>query len=285
VYRDPGEDPISFGDIFESDHLIDVYAARDARALGGGPMDRRAAKKIAEQNNREFTDRQSEQVPLYTPAMEQHPDKSHALAHGSNMKLSGPNRAILLADSCAVDTALAVGRDGRRKRGRLLFAPVVLATTEDVERLTDMAVFGRFPLAACELFDHGAIAELRYCFNVDVAEVNGCDRILALKDEAAEELEVAWGACTLRRGPLATARNVERLEGVIGQRGDAVELEGLAESIGQVVDVGWRIEGGLDGAAEASLSPETVDQLTSALSSLEDAVRDAQQRLGKVKPN
>lgn len=284
VYRDPGEDPISFGDIFESEHLIDVYAARDTRALGGGPMPRKAAEKVAKQMNRELTDIGSELIPVYTPAMVQHGDKYHALARGSNMKLPEPNRAILLADSCAVDTALVVGRDGRRKRGRLLFAPVVAVSREDVERLLDMPVFGRFPMLPCDVFPDGAIAELRYCFNVDVTEVNHRDRILAMDVEAAEDLEVAWCAYALRRGPLSTQRNVERLAAIVSERSDAAEIEGLAEAIGHAIDVGWLVEGRLDTASEKPpLTAEAIDELSEALGSLERAAREAKQEIEKAK--
>jgi len=296
VYRDPDED-ISFGDIFESEHLIDVYAAGDTRALGGGPMPRGAAERLARQVNRdlkdaasellpvyspaiELTDAGAELLPVYSPALDQHADKHHALAHGSNMKLAAPNRAILLTDSCAVDTALVVGRSRRRKRGRLLFAPVVPATAGDVERLTDEPVFGRFPLAPCEAFGYGAIAELRHCFNVDVAEVRATDRILALTDEAAEDLEVAWAAQTLRRGPLATERNAERLTGRLLERGYG-DPQMLAESVGEAIDLGWLLESKLDAVTDDSIevTDETIEELDAVLSSLESAVRKARERL------
>jgi len=296
VYRDPGDD-ISFGDVFESEHLIDVYAAGDTGALGGGPMPRGAAERLAKQVNRnlkdtgsellpvyspvlELTDADAESLPVYSPALDQHADKHHALAHGSNMKLEAPNRAILLTDSCAVDTALVVGRRGRRKRGRLLFAPVVPATAEDIDRLGDEPVFGRFPLAACEAFGHGAIAELRYCFNVDVAEVRTTDRILALNDEAAEDLEVAWAAQTLRRGPLSTERNAERLTERLIERGHG-GAQSLAESLGEAIDLGWLLESKLDAASDKSieLTSDLIEEVDAVLLSLESAARKARERL------
>jgi len=296
VYRDPGEE-ISFGDIFESDHLIDVYAAGDTRALGGGPMPRGGAERLAAAVNRELsdaesellpvyspklvlTDTDSELLPVYSPTVDQHADKHHALAHASNMKLQAPTRAILLTDSCAVDTALVVGRSRRRKRGRLLFAPVVPAAEGDVERLTDMPTFGRFPLAACDTFEHGAIAELRYCFNVDVAELRADDRILALTDDATEDLEVAWAAQTLRRGPLATERNAERLTERL-QTLSYGDPQGTAEAISQAVDVAWLLESHLDAASDAAseLTSETIQNLDAVLRRLEDAACEARRRL------
>lgn len=52
VYRDPGEDPISFGDIFEGEHLIDVYAKLETRPLGGGDTPRITTERILKKFNR-----------------------------------------------------------------------------------------------------------------------------------------------------------------------------------------------------------------------------------------
>lgn len=297
MYRDLDED-ISFGDIFEGEHFIDVYAAGDTRPLGGGPMPREAAERLAKQVNRpvldpegellavyspafELADTDSSAIPVFSPAIDQHADKRHALAHGSNMKLEAPTRAILLTDSCAADTLLvAGGRSGRRKRGRLLFAPVVPAKANDVERLMEVPLFGRFPLPACAYFEEGAIAELRYCFNVDVSEVDAGDRILALDDETAEELEVAWAAQTLRRGPLATERNVDRLAGRLTAAGHG-DVENTAEAIGEVANVAWRLESELDAVSDAAteLAPEMIEALDAVLHRLEEAARQARERL------
>jgi len=281
VYQAPGE-RISFGDIFESEYLIDIHVGREARALGGGPMPRKAAEKIAKHNNFDLTDAGA-MIPVYTPAMAQHPNDFAVLGRGSNMKLDAPNRAILITDSCAADTALVVDREGRRKRGRLQFAPVVPAEEGDVARLTDQPVFGRFPLESCEVFEHGAVAELRYCFMVDVRDVNDADRILALDAEAAEELEVGCAASGLRRGPLVTERNVEELERLIADEGDPSKLEGLAEMLGEVLNIAWRIEGVVDAAAE-SLTPEKRDRLAADLRELGEAARLAHERLLRAKP-
>ncbi len=284
MYRDPGDNPISFGDIFESVHLIDIHVGSDASALGGGPMPRRAAERIAEHNNLELTD-SGDMIPVYTPAMKQHPEKFHVLGRGSTMKLDAPIRAILLTDSCAVDTALTVDRRGRRAQGRLLFAPVVLTDDAHLKRLIEKPVFGRFPLPKAEIFD-GAIAELNRCFMVDVRDVSLDDRILGLTEEASEELEVAWNAYALRRGPLVTERNVAKLASIIaGGSSDPSEPDGPAEMIGEALNVAWRLEGGsLRAAAESQqLDTETIDQLIADLVELEAATRKARERLSRVR--
>lgn len=280
VFEEPDE-RISFGDIFESDHLIDIYVGSDARALGGGPMPRAAAERIAAHYNLGLTD-DADMLAVYTPAMEQHPDAFAVLGRGSSMKIEGPNRAILLTDSCAVDTALVVDRRGRRKHGRLLFAPIVPAAKGDVERLTKQPVFGRFPLEGCQHFEHGAIAELRYAFMVDARAVNVDHRILGLDDETAEDLEVALMAYALRRGPLATERNVERLAQIITQSNSS-DLERFAEMVGEVLNISWRLEGALDSAAATSpLDAEKLGRLAADLKALEEAARAAHERLGQT---
>lgn len=284
VYREPDE-RISFGDIFESECLIDVYVAGDTRALGGGPMNRKAAEKIAKHNNLELTDH-GDTLAVYTPAMKQHPDRFHVLGRGSNMKHESPNRAILLSDSCAADTALAVDRKGRRRHGRLLFAPVISAADDnEVERLLMPPVFGRFPLAKCTVFEHGAVAELRYCFMVDVQDVRADARILALTNEAAEDLEVAWSAYALRRGPLTTERNVEKLATIVAGDSDS-RIGGLPELIGEAINIAWRLEGDLADVAEtASLDHEKVAQLASDLREMAEAARTAHERLASARPD
>lgn len=279
VYREPGE-RISFGDIFQSQHLIDVHVGESTSALGGGPMDRRVAERIAKQNNLALTDLHSESILVYTPAMKQHKDRHDVLGRGSNMKLDAPNRAILLTDSCAVDTALVVGRDGRRKRGRLLFAPIVPAGDADVSRLTEKPVWGRFPLPRL-MNDESAVAELRYCFMVDVRDVHDDQRISSLDGETAEELEVAWNAYALRRGPLATARNADKVAAILAD--DAHDSEPAA-MIEDALNIAWRLEGSLSSVAETSESDtDELDQLITDLKRLEETARAAHESLSQAR--
>ena len=280
VYTTPAE-RISFGDIFQSDHLIDVHVGAEARALGGKPLQRTTVAKIARGNNLELID-SGDPLPVLSPAMSQHPDSFAVLARGSNMKHPGPNRAILLADSCAADTALVVDRQGRRSRGRLLFAPVVVpGPDDDIERLADQPVFGRFPLAKLDaVFPDGAIVELRYCFMADVRDIHAVDRILALTKVAAEDLEVAWSAVALRRGPLATGHVLRKLAEITD--GDPPASERPARMLKDVMNVAWRIEGGslADAAESPALDPDKVARLIADLEDLENAARAARDALG-----
>jgi hypothetical protein len=283
VYRDPDE-RVSFGDIFEREFFIDVHVDSKTSPLGGGPMDRRVADRIASQNHLELNDLESDEVLVFTPALGQLKEQFDVLARGSNMKLPAPNRAILLTDSCAVDTALVVDRHGRRKRGRLLFAPVVPAGDDDVARLTQKPVWGRFPLQKSTNFA-GAVAELRYCFMVDVRDVLPEHRIVSLDEDGTEELEVAWNAYALRRGPLATERNAAKLSDSLRSDADTEsDTVGPAEMIEEALNVAWRLEGSLSEAAETpELDSTKLDRLATDLSELEEVARSARERLSDVR--
>lgn len=277
MYRAPAE-RISFGDIFEAHHLIDVHASSETRPLGGKPLPRPAAVKLAGANNLTLKDA-GDKIPVFTPAVDQHPDRFDALARGGNVKQEGKKRAILLTDSCAVDTALVVGRAGRRTRGRLLFAPITPPGDDDnMASLRSRPQFGRFPLP-----DHDAgpgIVELRHCFMVDVRDVHAGDRVLALDDETAEELEIAWSAYALRRGPLATEHNVTKLASIVTS--EPSELDPV-EMIEETLNAAWRIEGRyLREAAESpQLDTEKMNRLVSELKQLEEAARIAHERLSR----
>jgi hypothetical protein len=284
VYRDPGEDPISFGDIFQGNHLIDVHARLQTRRLGGGDMPRTAAERISRAVNRPLAD-PGENVPMYTPALPQRPVDFHVLAFGgATMKRDNPLRAILLSDSCAIDTALGTER-GRRAQGRLLFAPIVPTTKETVEALEDEPLFGRFPLNAAPGRFGWATAELRDCFMVDARDVREEDRILTLTAEAAEDLEASWDACALRRGPLAVSHNIAKLASALaGEGGDPEEQAGAVEMLEQMFVIAWRLEGGLLRAVADAPAPDraALEQIVDELKKLEEAARTAHERLSEA---
>jgi hypothetical protein len=281
VYRDPGEDPISFGDIFEGEHLIDVHARLRTRRLGGGNMPRTAAERISRTVNRPLSD-PGDTVPMYTPALPQRPEDFHALAFGgATMKGNEPLRAILLSDSCAIDTALGTER-GRRAQGRLLFAPIVPTTKEAVEALDDEPLFGRFPLNTAQGRFGWATAELRDCFMVDARDVRKEERILTLTAEAAEDLEVSWDACALRRGPLAVSHNIAKLaRALAGEGGDPEERAGAVEMVEEMLLIAWQLEGGLLRAVADAPAPDraALEQIVDELKKLEAVARAAHEQL------
>ncbi len=285
VYRDPGEDPISFGDIFEGKHFIDVHAKLETRPLGGGDTPRVTTERILKKFNRPLTGT-AEAVPIYSPALPPLKENFHALAFGGErMKGDGPLRAILLSDSCTVDTALGTER-GRRPQGRLLFAPVLPATEAQIVKLEERRVFGRFPLPKDKEreFD-GGVAELRDCFMVDARDVCPNDRILTLSGEAAEDLEAAWDACAMRRGPHVVEHNVTKLASLLandeGVSDDDIEA---VEMIAQTLVTAWRLEGGLLRAVADSPVTEkaALEQIVTELKQLEKFARSAHERLTRA---
>ncbi len=174
-------------------------------------------------------------------------NRSYVLAHG------GPFRAILITDNCVIDTALGQGRGSSKPTGRLLFAPITRADDE-----TSTTSFGRFPLPAWEAKLPAGVAELRRCFMVDSRDVAGhvSHRIASLDEELAEDLEVRWNAFAARRGPLASARNSDKLAGLLARlRGDdepeSSEVE-AATSTARALTRAWRVEGhDLEAVADA----------------------------------
>jgi len=283
VYRVPG-DPISFGDIFEGEHLIDVYAKLETRPLGGGDTPRITTERILKKFNRPLTG-SSEAVPVYSPALPPLKESFHALAFGGDrIKQDGPLRAILLSDGCAIDTALGIER-GRRPQGRLLFAPIGSANDAEIAKLEERPLFGRFPLPKDpKLFD-GGIAELRDCFMVDARDVHTQHRILTLSPEAADDLEAAWDACALRRGPHVVEHNIAKLaQALAGEEGNAGDQADVVEMIARTLISAWRLEGGLLRAAADAPKPDTeaLQQIVDELKELEESAHAAHERLAQA---
>jgi hypothetical protein len=244
-------------------------------------MPRPLAEKIAKAVGLQLTGPE-QSIALYTPAIPQRREQADVLSQGTTMKLDAPVRAILLSDSCAVDSALAVEREARSAHGRLLFAPIMPAQPERLERLLATPVFGRFPLLSTGDFD-GGVADLGRCFMVDVRAIDAGDRILGLADESAEALEIAWHAYALRRGPLATQDKLQKLASrLVSDDGDGSEL---VEMIEETLAVAWRLEGGsLRTALEsAPLVPEQLDRLIADLAEIEQAAREARERLSSAR--
>jgi hypothetical protein len=226
---------VSFGDIFESAFLFDVHLRKDAVQLGAQNMSARYGGGLA------FSAR--------------YPGNRHyVLGRG------GPFRAILITDNCAVDTALDQRHDASddppaKPKGRLLFAPLTEADAD----VTDIPTFGRFLLPPCPGRFGAHIAELRRCFMVDARDVaeHKDSRVASLDDDLAEALEVRWNAFAVRRGPLANARNAEKLLGTltrIAGREDAPTEDELsaARSLTDVLAATWRLEGaGLEAVGDA----------------------------------
>ncbi|MDQ3631346.1 MAG: hypothetical protein M3417_08805 [Actinomycetota bacterium] len=257
---------LSFGDMCDAEFLFDVHVRRDARAMGSDLAGAGYAKK------RWNTD---DEVRFFLPGINIQDDESYVLAHGVH------RQAALLSDDCLIATAL--GRDtGTPTRRRLLFAPVVEGTGDEVAEL-DGSNFARFPLPADEHHGTHAIVELRRCFMVDARDIHaalqaGALRTRSLSDGSREQLAIRWAAYTLRRGPFVAEDNAEKFAELLLDNGRADEETALdvATKVANVVAAAWGAEGrgveGLGIAADEKLPvDDAIEELATQLVTLRDA--------------
>jgi hypothetical protein len=202
------------------------------------------------------------------------------LAHG------GSCRAVLITDNCVVDTALAQDRTEGKPKGRLLFAPVSAIELSELPLRT----FGRFALPAWDGEWAAGAVELRRCFMVDARDIaTHRDARRASPDTAlAEELEVKWSAFAARRGPLASARNAQKLAELLSSiNGDAELGEddiAVGYAVPEALSLSWRLEGKdleavADVHAAGASSTAEVEALEDALRGLADAATLAAESL------
>lgn len=222
-YADPGDD-VEFGDIFEADFLLDIFAREDTTLLGGGPLPATLAPKVGKWMNTQLG---QEGIELFSASFPAKPEKRFALAHAS-YSTDTTRRAILISDSCLTATALAQGRQQRSVGGRLLFAPLTVVEEAKWQKLVQTEDFERFPLPKDERVGIAMVAELSNCFMVDARDVKTHvgSRLASLSRGLAEELEVHWNGYATRRGPRAYGRNTLKLASLLaggGQPGEADE--------------------------------------------------------------
>ncbi len=245
---------VRFGDVFAADFMLDAHVRDDALFLGG---DRLAGKDLVAKLGRWMNTQglEAEEIDLFSDVFANAGEAGLILAHASAALFAGGvPRAILVSDDCLAATCLAQGREGRTPGGRLLFAPVREVGAESWSKLSaeETLDFGRFPLPRGEGFECH-VAELRHVFAVGAKSLaDHLDaRVAALADAVA--LEEHWSAYAARRGPLAYERNTLKLASLLagGGQGGAGEEE-VADSVAEVLDLSWRIEGiGLEQVSEA----------------------------------
>jgi len=269
---------LSFGDICEADFLYDVHVREDARAMG---VEFASAKFATKRWNID------EEVPYYIPGIGIKAGQNYVLAHGVHQQ------AVLLSDDCLIATAL--GRDGAGPTNRrLLFAPVVEATEDEVAELAG-GNFGRFPLPADAHDADDRIADLRRCFMVDARDVDaalkaGGFQVRSLDDATRDDLAIRWSAYALRRGPFVAEDNLEKFVEyllITGRVDDEGAVIDAARALADVVAAAWGYEGrGVEGAGTAADDgrdpQEVIDRLVEELEQLRataDAALDALRKL------
>ena len=271
---------LSFGDVCEAEFLYDVHVREDAHSMGM----RMSGETFAQKHW---------QLPgaaaMFIPALDPGEGETFALAHGTH------HHALVLSDDCLIASAL--GRDGSGpKNRRLLLAPIVAASEEEVQEL-EGENFGRFPLPADEHFASHCIADLRRCFMADARDVHkalaaGDFRTRSVSDETAGALAIRWSAFTLRRGPFVAEDSLEKFAehlldtGRVAQEDDAVAAATL---LADVVSAAWGYEGrGVEGAGNAAddgrAPDEVIAELTAELERLREATARALTGLGELGP-
>jgi hypothetical protein len=273
TYSETKRAELSFGDVCSAEFLYDVHVRGDARALTRQETSAAFAKKMW----------QLDQPVSYFVALGPN-DDNYVLARG------WPRTAVLLSDDCLIASAL--GRDGREPDGRLLFAPVVAASAEDLANLDELPTYGRFPLEGDALQAEHAVVELRRCFMADARDVAaaGADlSIRSLADATCEGLAIRWAAYALRRGKFVVEDNLEKFAEILLDAGvSADEAKSFGSAVATVAAAAWRYEGrGIEDAGIAfdqkGAPLPVVEQLEAELGVLVEAVQAALESVQQVR--
>jgi hypothetical protein len=261
---------LSFGDVCETDFLYDVFVRSDTRGLRREEAPAKFAQARWQIN---------EPVPYFISALERREQETYVLAHGWH------RRAICISDDCFILSAL--GRNGGSPDGRILFAPVMPATQEDLAGFEEYPTYGRYPLIADDVFVENSIIELRRCFMVDARDVAAALPdfvVLSTSDSVRVGLANRWSAYAARRGPFVVEDNVEKLAELLIEYGiEAADAESLGNALAAAAAAGWTYEGGgLEGAGIAAdehhppgPALEELERLLAQLADLTDVARHA----------
>jgi hypothetical protein len=229
----PLRDYLAFGDVCEADFLHDIHVRADARAMGTDVATAAFAKK---KWNIEA------EVRYYIPEAAPREGENFVLAHGARAQ------AVVLADDCAVETVLGRGGDGPQRR-RILFAPIVKITADEVDELL-VGNFGRLPLPADGQVSEDYAVDLRRCFMVDARDVHdalaaGGFRVRSLDDDARSALSERLSAYAVRRGPFVAEDSADKFAGHLVDAGRASDeqAEDIANKLVDVVATAWVYEG------------------------------------------
>lgn len=255
---------LSFADICQAEFLYDVHVRADARAMG---REIAQAKFAAKRWNID------QDVPYFIPGVNIRDDQNYVLAHGVQQL------AVVLSDDCLIATAL--GRDtGGPTNRRLLFAPVVAASADEVAELAG-GNFGRFPLPGDAQHGEHRIVDIRRCFMVDARDVHaalnaGGFRAASLDDPTRDELAIRWSAYALRRGPFVAEDSMEKFAEYLLDNGRVADEATAVDVAGRLVNVvaaAWGYEGrGVEGAGSAADEgrdpQQAIDDLVAGLQQL-----------------
>ena len=183
------------------------------------------------------------------------------------------DRAVVVSDSCAVETAL--GRGDAKARGSIWFAPLQelksQGAVEQAENNSD--AFGRLLLRPDSGKETAWTVELQSAFAADAAAVRRrmeAERnqflLHSLGPEVLDELRAKWAAVTSRSGPLVGQHNANHFLDRLEDRGVANSTAAnAAEALMRVTAATWVLEGGSLEEAGALLPGDPSDHLDAAV--------------------
>ena len=261
MYSTPAGPP-GFGDILDADWFHSAYVRRDAVSLAAGPALLGGGRAWQE--------------------AEASPSRDTLLAHGRRV------RAILLNDPCEIDSVL-----GHRGGSRLLVAGLAEWSSDasswlEAGRLRD---FRRHLLPPGDGFE-GAVVQFSSLFLVVDRCIQDARRLWSLDRGAQVNLEVAWEAYAVRRGPKAVADNSRKLAAILTAPGDEViardvltdpnlespEATAVKNAVGGALEAAWEIEG-----ARLNDVADTVELLLQGSYSEEDLRRETEARRASLR--
>jgi hypothetical protein len=220
---------LSFGDVCEAEFLFDVHLRADARALTREETSAPFAKKNWGLDSA---------IPYFVP-LPGETTSNYVLGHGRQ------RRALVISDDCFITSAL--GREGGTPDGRVMFAPVIDANQEDMDKLTELPTYGRLGLDADGVHGQHAIVELRRAFMADARDIAAAGAafvVRSLDDRARDELAIRWAAYALRRGKFVVEDNLEKFADLLLAQGIVEEeVTQFSLAVGTVAALGWRYEG------------------------------------------
>lgn len=209
------------------------------------------------------------------------------------------DQAIVVSDSCAVETA--IGRGQTRAKGRIWLAPLCELKTagavSEVESAPD--AFGRLLLKPDDANESHWVVELQRAFPADAASVRHAlesDRsgflLHGLQPEVADDLRARWAAFSCRCGPLVARDNASHIIDRLEESGIATaDAQSAADAVVAVAASSWVFEGssleaaGANGAPAGSLNDD-VAAMIQELTALREATTKAIDNLTLIRsPN
>lgn len=260
-----------FGDILSAEWFHSAFIRKDARPLAPGPQAAGGA-------------------PTWRAA-EPAPNRDLLLAHGRGCPV------ILIGDPCEIESVL-MNRGGNR----LLVAGITPWNEQAQQWLAEgrQRDFRRHLLPPEDGYA-GGVVQFGMIFDVARESVADAQRDWSLESGAQVNLEVAWEAYAVRRGPRAVADSARKLAALLTADGDEVIAEDVLAGtvpttteadearalVEEALGVAWDIEGALlndvsDALERGVRRAITADELRTETSERREALGQAFAKLAEL---